>query len=221
MEIPLYNTEGEALESVQVDESLLGGEPNLTLIRQAVLAYEANQRVGTASAKRRREVVRSRRKPWPQKHTGRARHGDRGSPLWVGGGVAHGPRPRDYSKKMNRKSRRRAAYAAFVAKARDGEVVAVEELRLPEPKTRHMAEIMHNLDADRTFLVVLPEHDARLWRCTRNIPGSAMTTWRELNAYEMIRPGRVIFTLDALQQFLEAAPDRQDTRQNQEVRADG
>ncbi len=205
MQIPVYSPEGDLVEQVDVDEAVLGGKPNMALIRQAVLAHEANCRVGTARVKRRREVVRSGRKPWSQKHTGRARHGDRGSPIWVGGGSAHGPRPRDHSQRMPRKARRKATYSAFLAKALDGEVMALSEVPLPEAKTRHVAGILRNLGVEGTFLMVVLEHDAELWRCTRNIQGAAMCTWEELNAYRMIRPGRVIFLLGALERFLSRA----------------
>lgn len=206
MEIPVHNTDGDIVEQFQVDEAALGGVPNVELIRQAVLAHEANNRVGTAHTKTRDEVIRSRRKPWRQKHTGRARHGDRGSPIWKGGGVTHGPRPRDFRQKVNRKARRRATYSAFLAKALDGEVLAIDRLELPQPKTREMAGILGRLGVERTFLIVLSDYDETLWRCTRNIEGSAMTRWQELNAYDVIRPQRVIFTVEALRQFLDAAP---------------
>jgi large subunit ribosomal protein L4 len=205
MEIPVYSLAGQVTDQVAVDESALGGEPNMELIRQAVLTYEANRRVGTAQAKTRHEVAGSGAKPWPQKHTGRARHGTRTSPIWVGGGVTHGPRPRDYSKKMNRKARRQALYSAFLAKALDEEIIVVDELELPEPKTRHVARILDVLGVDRTFLIVVPEHDPVLWRCTRNIEGSAMMACPDLNAYEIIRPQKVIFTRRAMEQFLQKA----------------
>lgn len=213
MEIPVYSVAGQVVDHVQVDEDALGGKPNMALVHQALVMYEANRRVGTSSAKRRSDVVPIRprgggtahQRPWRQKHTGRARHGSRRSPIWVGGGVAHGPRPRDYRKKMTRAARRAALKSAFLAKAMDGEVMAVAELELPEPKTKQMAAILGNLGVQRSFVIVLPEHDADLWRCTRNIPGAAMTTYRELNAYEMIRPSRVVFALEALERFLQEA----------------
>jgi len=205
MELPVYSVAGKVVDHFRVDEAALGGRPNRELIRQALLAYEANQRVGTASSRTRGQVRGSERKPWRQKHTGRARQGSRNSPLWVGGGVAHGPRPRDYRQKMNKKARRRAVCAAFLAKALDGEVLIVDRLELPEPKTREMAAVLEKLGVDRTFLIVLPETDRQLWRCTRNIRGAAMTTTRELNAYELIRPRRVVFTLEAVRLFLEQA----------------
>jgi len=186
MEIPVYSIAGQVVDHLAVDEAALGGKPNMDLIRQAVLMYEANRRVGTAKAKNRHEVSGTARKPWSQKHTGRARHGTRTSPLWVGGGVAHGPRPRNWRQKMNKKARRQALNSAFLAKALDGEVLIVDNL-------------------ERTFLIVLPHHDAELWRCTRNIRGAAMMPCADLNAYEMIRPQRVIFTLEAARQFLARA----------------
>ncbi|MFO8008585.1 MAG: 50S ribosomal protein L4 [Candidatus Brocadiia bacterium] len=209
MQISVYNAQGELVEEMEVDEVSLGGEPNMALIRQALVAHEANCRLGTVRVKRRREVVRSRRKPWAQKHTGRARHGDRGSPIWVGGGSAHGPRPRDYGQRMPRKARRRAVESAFLAKALDGEVIGLTEVALPEPKTRHVAAMLRNLGVEDTFLIVVPEHDPELWRCARNIQGAAMCTWEELNAYRMIRPRRVIFLLGALEQFLSRAAGMQ------------
>jgi len=205
MEIPVYSIAGQVVDHLAVDEAALGGKPNMDLIRQAVLMYEANRRVGTAKAKNRHEVSGTARKPWSQKHTGRARHGTRTSPLWVGGGVAHGPRPRNWRQKMNKKARRQALNSAFLAKALDGEVLIVDNLELPQPKTSAMAAVLRALGVERTFLIVLPHHDAELWRCTRNIRGAAMMPCADLNAYEMIRPQRVIFTLEAARQFLARA----------------
>jgi large subunit ribosomal protein L4 len=202
MDIPVYSTAGEVVGQFTVDEAALGGRPNMALLRQAILMFEANQRTGTAKAKRIDEVNRTSNKPWRQKHTGRARQGDRRSPIWVGGGAAHGPKPRNYRQKMPQAARRKAVCAAFLAKAIDGEVIAVQDLRLPQPKTREMAGLLRNLGVQRSFLVVVPEHDAELWRCTRNIPGAAMKRCSDLNAYEMIRPSRVIFSLGALERFV-------------------
>src|SRR6056297_2122124 len=108
LDIPIYSASGEKTDQVEVEESLFGGRIHKELLRQAVLTYEANQRVGTAKVKTRREVAGSGQKPWPQKGTGRARAGSRQSPLWVGGGIAFGPQPRDYSYKLPRKVKRAA-----------------------------------------------------------------------------------------------------------------
>jgi large subunit ribosomal protein L4 len=205
MQIPVYSVAGQVIDQVDVDESALGGRPNMDLLRQALLMYEANQRVGTAKSKTRAELSGSNAKPRPQKHTGRSRQGSRKSPIWVGGGSAHGPRPRDYRQKMNRTARRQAVCSAFLAKALDGEILAVDDLRLPRPKTKEMAAILRNVGVERTFLVVLHENDPELWRCTRNLRGGAMMTYRELNPYTLIRPRRVVFTRQAIDAFLRQA----------------
>ena len=169
MDIAVYSIAGQVVDHVTVDAAALGGKPNMALLRQAVLMYEANKRVGTAKVKTRSTVSGSGAKPWSQKHTGRARHGNRYSPIWVGGAVAHGPQPRDYRQRMPRAARRRALSSAFLAKVADGEVLAVDALELPEAKTKAMAAVLENLGVTRTCLIVVPEHDAELWRCTRNI----------------------------------------------------
>jgi large subunit ribosomal protein L4 len=200
IQVPLYNMDGELLEELQMDEARLGGEVRREVLRQAVLTYEANQRSGNAKTKTRSETSYSNAKPWPQKHTGRARAGSRNSPIWVGGAVTFGPQPRDYSKKMNKKMRRRAVASALLGKLQSGEVKLLDNLELPQPKTREMASVLENLGVERTFLIVLPDHDKVLWRCTRNIPGSGMMAARELNAYRLLRPRDVIFTREAFDQ---------------------
>ena len=203
IQIPVYSPSGDVVRQVEVEQSRLGGTVKKELLRQAVVAYEANARVGTAKAKTRAEVVGSGRKPWRQKGTGRARAGSVKSPIWVGGGVAHGPRPRDYSQKLNKKVRRKALRSALLAKMLDGEVKVIEALELPEPKTREMARILKNAGVQDSFLIVVPEHDDLLWRCTRNIPGSAVRTVLELNAREVLVQQHVVFTSEALRQVLE------------------
>ena len=204
IKVPVHNMAGELIEELEVDEARLGGEVRPDVLRQAVLSYEANQRAGTAKTKDRSEVAYADNKPWPQKHTGRARAGTPASPVWVGGGVAFGPRPRDYSKKMNRKMRSRALASALLAKLLDGEVKVLDALELSEGKTSEMAGVLKNLGVDRTFLILLPQQDAQLWRCTRNIPGAGMKAVREANAYEIVRPRHVIFTREAFEQMLES-----------------
>ncbi|MFP4175616.1 MAG: 50S ribosomal protein L4 [Planctomycetota bacterium] len=202
LKVPIYNMAGESQGEQEVAEDCLGGDIRPEVLRQAIVTYEANQRNGTACAKTRSETSYSNAKPWPQKHTGRARAGSRNSPIWVGGGVTFGPRPRDYSKKMNTKMKHRALASALIAKMRDDEVMIVDRLELSQPKTREMAGILESLGVERTFLVILPDHDRLLWRCTRNIPGSAMMAEREVNAYEMVKARDVIFTRDAFDQMV-------------------
>ncbi len=213
MDIAVYSMAGQVIDHIAVDESALGGRPNRTLIREAIVMYEANRRVGTAAAKTRHQVSGSGQKPWRQKHTGRARHGTRTSPLWVGGGVTHGPKPRDFRKMMTKTARRRALHSAFLAKALDGQVLVLDRLELPRMKTGEVAKVLKNLGVERTFLIVLQQGSPDLWRCTRNIQGAAMMTCGDLNAYEMIRPHRVIFLLGAIQDFLADASGAQESEQ--------
>ncbi len=202
MDIPVYNLSGEQTGSIAVDEAAFGGTPNRDLLRQALIAHEANCRVGTARAKRINEVSGSPAKAWRQKGTGRARQGDRRGPHWVGGSKAHGPRQRNYRQKLNRAMRRQALRSAFLAKALDGEILVVENFDLPELKTKAMATVLKNLKVDRNFLVVLAEHKPDLWRCTRNIPGAGMSVSNQLFAYQVIRPQRLVFTRQALEDFM-------------------
>jgi large subunit ribosomal protein L4 len=205
MDIPVYNLNGEQTGSIAVDEAAFGGKPNRDLLRQALIAHEANCRVGTARAKRIDEVSGSGAKAWRQKGTGRARQGDRRGPHWVGGSKAHGPRQRNYRQKLNRAMRRQALRSAFLAKALDGEVLVVENFDLPELKTRAMATVLKNLHVERSFLVVTEEHKPELWRCTRNIPGAGMSVSNQLFAYQVIRPQRLVFTRQALENFVNMA----------------
>lgn len=203
IEIPVYNMAGELQSEEQFEEARLGGEVRAEVLRQAIITYEANQRQGNAKTKTRGETSYSNAKPWPQKHTGRARAGSRNSPLWIGGAVTFGPQPRDYSKKMNKKMRLRAVASALLGKMESGEVKILDELELPQPKTREMASVLDALGVERKFLIVLPDHDSILWRCTRNIEGSSMMAARELNAYRMLWAQDLIFTKDAFEATVE------------------
>ena len=206
IKVPLHNMEGMLLDEIEVDEARLGGSVKRDLLRQAVLAFEANQRAGTAKTKGRGEVRHVNSKPWRQKHTGRARAGSRNSPLWRGGGVTFGPVPRDYTQKLNKKMRHRALQSALLAKLLDGEVKLLDRLELADSKTREMTRILRNLDVERTFLIVLAQHDATLWRCTRNIPGCAVMVAGDLNAHEVVRARDVIIVREAFAQLLSAPP---------------
>jgi len=202
MKVPVYNMGGDLVEETELAESALGGTVSKDVLRQAIVTHEANRRAGTAKVKTRGEVGYSGKKPWRQKHTGRARAGSRGSPIWVGGGVVFGPVPRDHSKKINKKMRRKALASAILAKLQAGELKILDNLELPQPKTSEMAKMLRNLGVQRTFLLVLPRHDPLVWRCTRNIAGSAVMTTSELNAYEVIRAREVIFTRESFGQVI-------------------
>jgi large subunit ribosomal protein L4 len=199
MEIPVYSKEGEKIDNLQLDDKKFGGPIRKKLLRDAVIMYEANKRQGTASTKTKAEVAGGGRKPWVQKHTGRARAGSIRSPLWKGGGVSHGPKPRDYSFAIPKKARKLALYTALSAKARDNELVVIDDLNFDIPKTRQMVGILKALNIDNSScLIVVPAINDTVWKSARNIPSVKVMTSAELNAYEVLRPKKVLLTKEAL-----------------------
>lgn len=198
MDIPVYNKIGEKIDSVQLDERF-GGPVRKTLLRDAVLMYEANKRQGNASTKTKGEVAGGGKKPWVQKHTGRARAGSIRSPLWKGGGVVFGPKPREYSYAIPKKARKRALFSALAARVRDNEVVVVEDLNFDAPKTKQMVEILKALGINGLrCLIVIPNANEMVWKSARNIPSVKVMNSAELNAYEVLKSEKVLLTRGAL-----------------------
>ena len=199
MEIPVYSKEGEKVDNLQLDDKKFGGPIHKKLLRDAIIMYEANKRQGTASTKTKGEVAGGGRKPWTQKHTGRARAGSIRSPLWKGGGVSHGPKPRDYSFAIPKKARRLALYTALSAKARDNELIVIDDLNFDIPKTKQMVGILKALNMDNSScLIVVSRANETVWKSARNIPYIKIMTSAELNAYEVLRPKKVLLTKEAL-----------------------
>lgn len=199
MEIPVYSKEGEKIDNLQLNDKVFGGPIRNKLLRDAVTMYEANKRQGTACTKTRGEVAGGGRKPWVQKHTGRARAGSIRSPLWKGGGVSFGPRPRDYSYAIPKKARKLALYTALSAKVRDNELVVIDNLNFDIPKTKQMVGILKALNIDNSScLIVIPKANENVWKSARNIPSVKIMTSTELNAYEILRPKKVLLTKEAL-----------------------
>ena len=199
MEIPVYSKEGEKVDNLQLDDKVFGGPIRNKLLRDAITMYEANKRQGTACTKTRGEVAGGGRKPWVQKHTGRARAGSIRSPLWKGGGVSHGPKPRDYSFSIPKKARKLALYTALSAKVRDNELVVIDNLNFDIPKTKQMVGILKALNIDNSScLIVIPKANENVWKSARNIPSVKIMTSTELNAYEILRPKKVLLTKEAL-----------------------
>jgi large subunit ribosomal protein L4 len=202
IEVPVLDMTGKSQGTIPVDEAKLGGKVHRRLLRDVVVMYEANQRVGTASVKTRREREGSGKKPYRQKGTGLARAGSLRSPIWRGGGRIHGPKPRDYSYQMPRAAKRLALQSAVLAKMQDGEVSVVDKLELAEAKTKQVATALKNMGIHETCLLVLPKPDANVWRSARNLPLVNVSTLSDLNAYDVLLPKKVLFTKDALSQFL-------------------
>ncbi|NUO07946.1 MAG: 50S ribosomal protein L4 [Candidatus Brocadia sp.] len=199
MDIPVYNKNGEKIDNIQLDAEKFGGPIRTTLLRDAVLMYEANKRQGTASTKTRAEVAGGGKKPWVQKHTGRARAGSIRSPLWKGGGVSFGPKPRDYSYAIPKKAKKLALFSALATRVRDNELIVVEDLNFESAKTRQMVGILKALRMNGvSCLIVIPKADEMVWKSARNIPSVKVLTSADLNAYEVLKPKKILLTKEAL-----------------------
>ncbi|MCG3133727.1 MAG: 50S ribosomal protein L4 [Planctomycetes bacterium] len=190
----LYRTATGQVEETQVDASAFGTRSPRRAQREAVLMYRANQRAGTHDTLTRAEVNATIRKPWKQKHTGRARAGRTSSPLWRGGGIIFGPHPRDYSYALPRRALRYATRAAMAGKIAAGEVALVDAVEMKAPKTREMKKLLAGAGATRTALIVLPEHCENAWKSARNIQGITVKAAREVNAYDILAHRTVILT---------------------------
>ena len=173
-EVALYNQEGEKVREVALKDELFGVTPNRALVHQAVVAADTNRRTFSAKAKTRSEVIGSTAKIWRQKGTGRAWHGSRKAPLFVGGGRAHGPRPRTVEVRMPRKMRRAAMRSALSAKVADGQVTVLEQLELEEFSTKAVVRLLAALDVEGRALLVLGEPDEKVLASARNV--NALTT---------------------------------------------
>ena len=199
MEIPVYNKQGEKIEVIQLDEERFGGPVRSKLLRDAVIMYEANKRQGTASTKTRGEVAGGGKKPWVQKHTGRARAGSIRSPIWRGGGISFGPKPRDYSYSIPKKAKKVALFSALTSRVKDNDLIVLEELGFNAPKTKQMVDVLKSLKIDNdSCLVIISKADTIIWKSARNIPSVKVMTSSDLNAYEILKPKKILVTKEAL-----------------------
>ena len=194
--LAVYNTDGKEVEKIDLSDDIFGVEINETLVHKAVVTYLANNRQGTQSALTRAEVSGGGRKPWRQKGTGHARQGSTRSPQWTGGGVVFAPKPRDYSKKMNKQERRIALFSALTSKVQDEKMIVVDELTMEAPKTSAFAEVLKNLKAE-SALVVMKDKDDNVVLSARNIPDVATTISTSINVYDILKYDSLIITKDA------------------------
>ncbi len=195
---PLFSSDGKPKGDVNLDASVFGVEPNVPVMHQVVTAQLAAARSGTANTKTRSEVRGGGRKPWRQKGLGRARHGSIRSPQWVGGGVAFGPHPRDYSQRTPKKMKKLALRSALSARAAEGGIRVVETLDWVEPKTKTAGALLQAIGADRKALIVLGPTDRVAERSFRNLPQVAITHSGQLSAYDVLWADTVLFTTDTL-----------------------
>ena len=199
MVVPMYNTRGEKVGEVELRSDIFGVPVNVPLMHQALVRQLANARQGTHKTQSRGEVNRSKAKWYRQKGTGRARHGSRNANLFVGGGVAHGPTPRKYTKKMPRKMRRAALRSALSAKAVENQIVVLDTLEMEMPKTKEMAVVLGSLGLNQRVLILLPERNESVEQSARNLPKVKTLRASYLNVRDLLGYDHVLMPLGALQ----------------------
>jgi len=194
----VYDSGGQKLREQDLPDALFGVEPNRPVMHQALVRQLANARQGTHATKTRGEINRTTRKWFRQKGTGNARHGSRRAPIFVGGGIAHGPKPRDYNQRMPKRMRRLALRSALSAKAADNAVVLVEGLALDSPKTGSMAALLRATCGDASVLFLLPGRDEAVERSVRNIGNAKYLHAAYVNMRDLLGYDRLVIPLEAL-----------------------
>jgi large subunit ribosomal protein L4 len=195
--VAVYNMQGQQVEELELNDAVFGVDVNKNLLHRAVVTQLANKRQGTQSTLTRAEVRGGGAKPWRQKGTGRARQGSIRSPQWKGGGVVFAPKPRDYSKKMNKKERRIALKSALSAKVNDQKFIVVDELKLDEVKTKNMVNVLANLKVGKA-LIVLNNEEKNVVLSARNIPTVKTATTNTINVYDLLKYDVCIVTKNAV-----------------------
>jgi large subunit ribosomal protein L4 len=198
IKLPVKDMQGRDVDEIELPAEIFEVPINVGLMHQAYVRQMANARLGTHKTKTRGEVRRTKQKWYRQKGTGRARHGSRNAPIFVGGGIAHGPQPRSYAKKMPRKMRRSALRSALSAKAAENEIVLVDNLDMPTPKTRDMADSLYALVGDDTVLVLLVEANENVQRSIRNLADARHLRANYLNVRDLLTYDKVVIPLEAL-----------------------
>jgi len=201
MKLTLKAKDGKDAGEHEVAFDVLENAKGTQAVHEVVTAYRAAQRSGTAKTKDRSEVAGTGKKPWRQKGTGRARVGSRRNPVWRGGGVAHGPRPRDYSKKVNQKTRKLALRKALGERIKDGDVIVVDDLALETKRTKDFIRMMIELQVEENTTVLLVDDagNENLRLGSRNVPGVDTETGATLNTYQVLLYDKLIFSRDAFQ----------------------
>jgi large subunit ribosomal protein L4 len=199
MKVTVKDIQGNSQEELEVKFPIIENGKGTQAVHDAVVAYQAAQRSGTASTKTMGEVAGSGKKPWRQKGTGRARAGSFASPLWRGGGVVFGPKPRDFSKKVSKSTRQLAFRKAMSERLKAGDVVIVNELNLSAPKTKELVGVLDSLQVEGTVLLVTAAVDQNLLLASRNVPLVDLTTSDSLNTYQTLRFDKIVFTREAFE----------------------
>ena len=201
--VQVVDMNGAKVNEIELSDSVFGLEPNEVVMHAAVVNYLANQRQGTQSTLTRTEVRGGGRKPWRQKGTGHARQGSIRAPQWRHGGVALGPKPRDYSYSLNKKVKRLALKSALSSKVVDSTLIVVDSLTLDSYKTKAVVNTLKALGADKKALIVMPEVDKKVIKSANNIPCVKTTLVNTLNVYDILNHDNMVVTVDAVKKIEE------------------
>ena len=204
IDLAVYNKDGQEIDTLKVDEAILGGSVRYSLLKQAIVMCHANKRVGTAATKSRSMVAGSSKKLFRQKGTGNARVGNIRTGKRVGGGVTFAKSLRDFRQRMPKKQKRLARNSAILAKLLSNNIVVVDGLSFEKPKTKDFVSILNNLKIDRSCLVTIGNEDVNIYKSAKNVPKVAVIPVNELNAGEICRYRKMLFTKDALMFVLAA-----------------
>ncbi len=196
--VKVYDMAGNAISETELSDAVFGIEPNVSVMHMVVKNYLANQRQGTQSTLTRTEVSGGGRKPWRQKGTGHARQGSTRAPQWTHGGVALGPKPRDYRYTLNKKVRRLAMKSALSTKVLDGDMIVLDTLTMDEYKTKTIAAMLKALGVEKKAMIVTAEADAKVYRSAANIPGVKTAAVNTLNVYDILNSGKFIVAKNAV-----------------------
>ncbi len=196
--VKVFDMAGKEVGEITLSDVIFGADVNGAVLHAAVRAYLMNQRQGTQSTLTRTEVSGGGKKPWRQKGTGRARQGSTRSPQWTHGGVALGPKPRDYRLDMNKKTKKVALYSALSAKVAAGDLIVVDSIKTEGYSTKTMAAMLAALGATRKALIVLPEVENAVIKSCANIPGVVTTQYNTVNVYDILNADKFIIAKDAV-----------------------
>ena len=198
MKIKVIDLNGEKLEELELSDKVFGIKPNAGALRQYIRVYYANQRQGTSSTKTRAEVSGGGRKPWAQKGTGRSRQGSIRSPIWVHGGVAHGPKPKSWALTVSKGVRELALKSILSQKMTDKKIIVLDKVKIEKPNTKDFVKTVEKLKLDGKTILVWLKKDENLMKSARNIPGFYLVNAGTLGAFDVIRSDNILFLKDAL-----------------------
>ena len=204
MKVKVFNMQNTEVAELELNDSVFAAEYNEALIHEVIVAQDANLRQGTKSALTRSEVRGHAKKPWKQKHTGHARQGSTKGPQFVGGGVVFAPKPRDFSKKVNKEAKRVAFRSAISTKLADKELVVLENIDIKDAKTKSIVEVLKNLNIDRTAVIVTKDANENVLRASGNLQSVEVTNADLLSVYDIVKCDKLVVTADAIKSIEEA-----------------